>query len=114
MAALPKTDYGLREDGTPKGEGYFGPIGRRNGHGAISSELSITVEWDGKEHLIPTMVPTLTRDELMYLLSTDPSNLRGPMMDRIEAKAVEFARKRLKQGKSVWSEPGEFFPFPRQ
>jgi hypothetical protein len=38
-------DYGNRPDGSKKGRGYFGEIKRPDG--AVSTELSVSVEFDG-------------------------------------------------------------------
>lgn len=106
--------YGLREDKTPKGEGYFGSLPRADNSKAISGELSVGVHFDGKETLIPTMVPTLTKPEFDYLMSTDPKKFGGPVFDAIVKKAADFAMQRMKAGKPVWALPGEKFPVPTQ
>jgi hypothetical protein len=90
-----------RPDGTEKGSGWLGPIARPDGK--ISSEISVGVEIDGKEILIPTMVPTLTQGEIDYLLSipTDEIFTRDQSIGAsVRTKAVEHAMARMKQGKS--------------
>jgi len=96
-------DYGLREDGTPKGMGYFGPIKRPDGK--VSTELSIGVNIDGKETLIPTLVPTLTADQRDYLINFEgrPQDLDPAIVDI----AVAHARERIAAGKSPFAQPGE-------
>ena len=37
----PTLDYGTREDGTPKGNGFFGPLQRKDGSNDVSTEISI-------------------------------------------------------------------------
>lgn len=99
---------GLRRDGTEKGNGYFGPLKRPDGD--ISTELSIGVEFDGKEMEIPTLVPTLTQDEINYLLSTAPEKIQESnpeMYQSIEQKAVDHAKKRMGEGKDVFAEKNE-------
>lgn len=91
--------YGLREDGTPKGNGFFGMLPHSNGN--RSSELSIGVNFDGKEHLIPSLVPTLSREEINHLLGGNA------MTDAIVSKAVEHARQRMMAGLPVWAMPNE-------
>ena len=86
----------LRPDGTRKGMGFLGPLQRPDGK--ISTELSIGVNFDGKETLIPTLVPTLTKDEINDLL-TD-----GPITDSIRNKAIEHARQRMALGKNPFAE----------
>jgi hypothetical protein len=95
--------YGLRADKTVKGEGFFGALTRPGG--GVSSEISIGVEMDGKEVEIPTMVPTLTKDEVQQLLALDPSKdeIPEPIID----KAVAYARTRIKAGKSPFAGTGE-------
>jgi hypothetical protein len=74
----PKTqNFGLRADNTPKGQGFFGSIPLPGGK--VATEFSIGVEFDGKETQIPTLVPTLTKDEL-NLMASDiiPNNKEIP------------------------------------
>lgn len=94
-------DYGNRNDGTKKGEGWLGAIRTRKG--SVMTELSVGVEIDGKETEIPTVVPTLTKEEVDYLanIADDP---KGQIPDSIIKKAVEHARKQINQGKSPFKE----------
>ena len=91
--------YGLRTDGTPKGLGYFGELQRPDKK--VSTELSIGVDFGGKETQIPSLVPTLTSDEVDYLLQGNQ-----PTQD-ITDKAVAHARTRISQGKSPFAQEGE-------
>lgn len=91
--------YGLREDGTPKGKGYFGELRRPDGD--FSTELSLGVNMGGKEALIPSLVPGLTQSEIDHLLKD------GQMTNAIADKAVAHARQRQAAGLSVWAQPGE-------
>ena len=84
--------YGYREDGTVKGKGFLGEI--KNDDGTISTELSIDVEIDGKEILIPLLVPTLTKAEIDHLKSGKK------FTDAMVKKAVAHAKKRIAAGKS--------------
>lgn len=88
-------NYGTREDGTPKGIGYFGEIQRPGGD--ISTELSIGV--DGRE--MPSLVPTLSRQEIAHLAGG------GEMTDPIVDKAVAHARDRYAIGKSPFAGDNE-------
>ena len=101
--------YGKREDGTEKGDGFFGPLKMKDGSGKVMSELSISTEINGKEVLMPSMVPTLTKKEVDYLLSGG-----NPLKDKsIMDKAVEHMKKRRAEGKSPFadkSEEGKFKP----
>ncbi len=103
-------DYGLRVDKTPKAQGFFGELKRPDGD--ISTELSIGVNIGGKEMEIPAIVPTLTKRELNFLLSDGPSG--DPIMQSIEDKAVEHAKKRIKAGLSPFATPNErVLPTPK-
>jgi len=93
----PKSPYGLREDGSPKGKGYLGLIPTGNGD-EVMSEKSISVGLDGKEVLIPLIVPTLDKKEVDIL-----KNHKGPvnkLPQKIIDKAVRHAQERMKSGKS--------------
>ena len=83
------------------------PIRKGPDKGKVATEISIGVEWDGKERLIPSIVPTLTKSELDYLLDG------GKPTDEIVHKAQEYAMKRMREGKSPFAQPGEQFPLPR-
>lgn len=83
-------DYGLRVDKTKKGPGFLGELPRPDGK--ISTELSIGVNMDGKETLIPSLVPTLTQDEINHLLGGNK-----PTKEIVD-KAVAHARQRIGQG----------------
>ena len=94
-------DYGKRNDGTPKGRGYLGQV--RNARGEIMTELTIGVNMDGKETEIPTLVPTLTAEEVAYLKMMDPD--RGEdIPDQILEKAIRFAEDRRSQGLPVFAD----------
>lgn len=88
--------YGLRADGTQKGTGFLGELKRPDGK--VSTEISVGVNLDGKEMDIPTLVPTLTKPEVDSLLSGQRPS------DAIVQKAVDHARMRMSQGKSVFAD----------
>lgn len=85
-----------------KGPGYFGTLDRPGG--GVSTELSIGVNIDGRDVEIPSLVPTLTQSEIDYLLGGNKPT-RG-----IVDKAVEYARRRLTEGKSPFAESSESRP----
>lgn len=91
--------YGERADGTPKGKGYFGELKRPDGN--VSTEISIGVQLGGKETEIPALVPTLSRQEVNYLLA---GNKPTP---EIVQKAVDHAKSRMAEGKSPFADDGE-------
>ncbi len=89
--------YGKRPDGTPKGRGFLGELKRPDGK--VSTEISVGVNIGGKEMDIPTLVPTLTKAEVSSLLKGDRPS------DVIVQKAVDHAKQRIAQGKSVFADP---------
>lgn len=82
-----------------KGPGFWGTLQRPDGQ--TSTELSIGVEFDGKETEIPSLVPTLTRAEVDHMLAGNKPTLE------IVRKAVEHAKKRMAEGKDVFAQEGE-------
>ena len=97
-------NYGLRTDGTPKGSGWLGELKRPDGR--VSTEMSIGVNIDGKDSLIPTLVPTLDKTEIDYLLKTpeDKIDWQSGMGKTIVQKAVAFAEPKIKEGESPFKE----------
>lgn len=89
-----------RTDGSQKGMGFLGPLRAKDGR--TSTELSIGVNFDGKEQEIPSLVPTLSQDEINHMLGGNAPT------DAIVDKAVEHARMRMKQGKPVYAVPGDY------
>jgi len=107
------SDWGKRADGPTKGNGWLGVMTRPDGK--ISSEISVGVNINGKEVEIPTMVPTLSKEETDYLLSnpTDKKDLfQTPTGKAIMTKAVDFAKDRMAQGKSPFAGNDEGPPHP--
>lgn len=98
-----RTTWEKRADGTEKGDGYFGVLTRPDGR--VSSELSIGVNLDGKDTEIPSLVPTLSRSEVLSLLALDPEKDQTPQS--IIDKAVAFARRRKQQGLPYFAQHGE-------
>ena len=97
-------NFGLRPDGTPKGNGFLGALKRPDGK--VSSEISIGVNFDGKEILIPLLIPTLTQDEVNKLLSVPlgtPETMKNIPREIID-KAVEHAKGRISQGLSPFND----------
>ena len=91
--------------GREKGPGYFGALKRPDG--MISTELSIGVtgpEYGNKETQIPLLVPTLTRNEIAYLLSG-----KEPTPEIIK-KAEIHAQIRLSKGLSPFAQAGPPLP----
>ena len=95
MPDLKTKQYGKHLDGTDKGTGFFGELAKPNHD--VSTELSIGVELDGKEILMPLLVPTLTNQELRDVLSGVPSK-------SAYRKAIEHGMIRLQQGRSPFAD----------
>lgn len=104
----PDRGYGLREDKTQKGKGFMGMIKRPNDK-LKSSEISVGVNIDGKEVLIPSMVPTLTKSQLDVLLSLPPGTV--PPRDIIQA-ASKFAQDRISKGLPPFARVDEEGTYP--
>jgi hypothetical protein len=105
--------FGTRPDGSKKGPGYLGPIKTEDGKQTIT-ELSIGLpirQKDGSyiEMDVPTMVPTLTRQELDFLRANSENLPRpgNPVMDSIARKAAEHAEQRISEGHSPFIEHGQ-------
>jgi hypothetical protein len=98
----------LRADGSQKGNGFLGVLKRPDG--GVSSELSVGVEIGGKEVEVPSMVPTLSRKEVNYLLTTPVEKLDSAdskMFDGIVQKAAAHAKERIAAGKPVFATAAE-------
>lgn len=89
-------DYRYRPDGTKKGKGWLGELKRSDGR--VSTELSVSYNIDGKEILLPLLVPTLNKKEVDWLLTNEVKPKSIPKS--IEDKAISHAMKRIKQNKS--------------
>ena len=99
-----RSQWPLRQDGTQKGFGWLGVL--PNSRGGVSSELTAGITMDGKDYLIPTMVPTLDSEEINYLLDTkeSPEMFKTPIGKRVLDKAVAHAKKRIREGKSPFAD----------
>lgn len=95
------TDFGLRANGTQKGQGFFGKLELPDG--GFATEFSIGVQFDGKETQIPTLVPTLTKGELSLMVNDIIPN-RKQVPRSIIQKAVNHAKLRISQGQSPFKE----------
>lgn len=92
---------GLREDGTYKGEGWSS---FKLSDGRDVTEYSIGVNIDGQEILIPTVVPSLSLDQIKRLKGTIEEGKDIPK-DIVDT-AVAFAKSRLKVNKSPFKNDG--------
>ena len=111
-------DNSLRLDGTPKAQGYFGELPMPDGR--VATEISIGGPWtdeNGIQHeepFMPSIVPTLTKKELDFLLQPSTLGLGGKQMPKsITDKAKAYYKERITKGLSPFAQPGEFvFPVP--
>lgn len=96
--------YGLRHDGkTYKGSGWLGEL--KTANGGVATEYSIGVNIDGREVDIPSLVPTLTKDEVSQMVNDIIPNNK-PVPGAIVKKAADFAKMRIGNGMSVWANDG--------
>lgn len=90
-------NYDYRADGSRKGSGWLGEHKMTDGSNRVMTEYSIGIDFGEGEMEIPTVVPTLSKNELAYLLDG------GDVTDAIIKKAVAHARKRVKANKSPFA-----------
>lgn len=96
--------FGFRQDGTPKSTGYLGRL--KNKRGDVVTEFSIDEDVDGKRVHMPSIVPTLDAKELQTVLkATEDETVQIP--NSVFIKAVDHAKKRIKEGKSPFWNPKE-------
>jgi len=86
LITVPKTRiHGLRENGSPKGTGYFGPLALVDEEDCYTAELPFNI---GTGWWVPLVVPTLTRAELTHLVAG------GKYTNNILHKAMTHAQHR--------------------
>ena len=95
----------IRNDGSLKGKGFLGTLKGKGGKDV--TEFSIGVEINGKEIDIPTIIPTLTQEELDYVLGEGDMAIGIPIADRIATKAQKFAEERISKGLPAFATPEE-------
>jgi len=95
--------YGVRHDGSgAKSSGYMGALPAAGG---VATEYSIGVDIGGQPVEVPSIVPTLTPDELRSVLS-------GQMTEGVARKAREYALARVNAGRSPFAGPQELRSAP--
>ena len=104
-------DQGMyRADGAKKSaRGFIGPI-RNLITGGTMTEFSTDMEYDGRKIQIPTMVPTLSQEEIGYMQRMEPGkgwDMSNPLVLTIINKARAHARKRLDEGKNPFYQDDE-------
>lgn len=96
---MPVAQFGKRPDGSEKGLGYFGPLQTKDKK--VMTELSVGINLDGKDVQIPTVVPTLSKQDMDSLLGgNEPSR-------EIVDKAVSHALGRMNSGLPLYATPDE-------
>ncbi len=115
---LATKNYGPREDGTKKGDGWFGEI--KLPDGSVMTEVSISIEKNGVSVDIPMITPMTTKQELDFLARTASTRISEmskedkKVFDGIAEKAVKWAEQRWAQNKSPYIMKGEeFVPLPK-
>ena len=94
-------DPTLRPNGTKKGKGFYGPL--KTSTGKDMTEYSIGVEWDGAEHLLPTIAPGLSLKDKNYLLLNDGFGNDEKINKRITDNAIRYAQLRQKEGQPLFA-----------
>lgn len=95
--------YGFRYNSTqPKGQGFLGPLQRPDG--GVMSEYSVGMNVGGHETELPSIVPTLTREELLAILQSQEGT---QLPASVFQKARAYAEQRLKNGQSPFAAEGE-------
>ena len=91
-----------------KGLGYFGPLTGKDG--SLITELSMAIPKRGETQYnpktarsVPTLVPTLSENELRSILNNPEATLPDAVYDKIVAHADE----RERQGRNVFAGHGE-------
>ena len=104
MLGLAK-DNQYRNDGTKKGTGWLGVIDLGDDNVATEyTTQSQAVQVNGKQIDFPSLVPTLTPEEVETMKGVIRRRDKK-IPDEIMQKAVDHAKKQLSEGKSVFVQP---------
>ena len=89
-----------RVDGKQKSEtGFLGPI-PNTATGKTMTEVSMGIEIDGEEVLIPLLVPSLTEEEIKIMQNMEIEGNIENVPQSIKDKAIEHAIQRMKENKN--------------
>jgi len=103
MAQPAAPDFGKRPDGSKKGKGWLGVIDLGKGNVATEySTQSDAVKVNGKRVDFPTLVPTLTPEEIETMKKVISG--KGAVPEPIMQKAIAHARERIAANKSVFAD----------
>lgn len=92
FAEHPDYGYGLRQNGTQKGKGYFGEIPLEGENKGIMTELGSEMDVGDQRIHYPLIVPTLNKEEIDLLKRGEKPT------EAIQKKAQEHAIRRISQG----------------
>mgnify|MGYP001562938441 FL=1 len=100
--------FGLRQDGTKKGTGFLGvlDITASDGRNGVATEYSVmsdAVKLNGERIEFPTLVPTLTKDEVNLMVNDIIPNKKS-VPEPIMQKAIIHALDRMKRGRTPFIE----------
>jgi hypothetical protein len=106
------TKYGKRYGSNDyKQAGYFGEIPL--GSGDVATEYSIGQDINGKNVEMPSIVSTLTYDELQAVKNSASSGAAIPQS--VYEKALEHAKQRISSGRSpFWGMPEVQYELPQR
>lgn len=93
----------FRGDGSVKGSGWQGVF--KNAKGQDVTEYTIGVEINGKEYEIPSIVPSLSTEEIASVLKATEDG--SPPSEQVMEKAVDWAKKMLKKDHSFFADKTE-------
>ena len=97
----------FRSDGSKKSAtGFLGPIKNLVTGGTMTE---FTTNWEDAGIEIPTMVPTLSTEEIEYMRRMEPGqgwDRNKPIDASILRKAKDHARMRIEQGESPYYQDG--------
>ena len=94
ITPAPERPQGLVPQPRQKGPGYFGELNLPGG--GVATEYSIGVNLDGKETEIPSLVPTLTEEELALMVNDIIPN-KKQIPKTIVNKAIIHAKQKIKE-----------------
>jgi len=96
-----------RSDGSKKSaQGFLGPV-KNNVEGGTMTEVSVGMEINGQEMEVPTMVPSLTKEEIETLANMQLEGNAKNIPESIIIKAKQHALQRIDQGLSPFYQDGE-------
>jgi hypothetical protein len=94
-------NYGNRNDGTLKGNGFFGALPMTDGSNRVMTEFSTSFDYGKGDIEVPLLNPYTTVKERMSLLNGDKPT------EEMFNKAKAWGEHRLSIGKSTFIEPNE-------